>query len=113
MVNRAVLILKAKKPFVQWIYGLDPEDNRPGISLEEINEDRTAYLIDDLEAENLDQWIARNGENLFASELEDWSMDESYWPQNRDLKMFHKWFAVECHTVLIDIGTGPIVDDEA
>jgi hypothetical protein len=29
------------------------------------------------------------------------------------LKLFKKWFEVQCHTVLIDTVEEPIVDDEA
>lgn len=113
MVNRAALILKVKKPFVQWINETDPHDNRPEITLAEANEDRTVYLLDSVEAENLDEWIALNWANLFESELEDWHTDEASWPQNRDLRLFNTWFAVECHTVLVDTGIEPLADDEA
>jgi len=113
MVNRAALILKAKQPFVQWVNESHPQDESPDLSLAEVNEDRTVYLIDDLEADNLEEWIALNCESLFESELEDWYTDESTWPPNRDLELFKEWFAVECHTVLIDAGTVPLEDDEA
>lgn len=112
MVNRAALILKVKKPFVQWINETDPHDSRPAITMTEANEDRTVYLIDSQEAEELEDWIALNCANLFESELEDWHTDETLWPQNRDLKLFHEWFAVECHTVLVDTGSEPMGDDE-
>ncbi len=112
MINRAALILRAKKPYVQWINESDPSNKAPEVGLSEVNEDRTVYLIDDLEAENLDEWITVNCGNLFESELGDWCTDESLWPQNRDMKLFKKWFAVECHTVLIDAGTGPILDED-
>ncbi|MDH5297887.1 MAG: hypothetical protein OEV91_02610 [Desulfobulbaceae bacterium] len=112
MVNRAALILKAKKPYVQWINESDPANNSLPLSMAEVNRERTVYLIDDPEVEELDEWIALNCANLFESELEDWSTDQSLWPQSRDMKLFKKWFSVECHTVLIDAGTGPIFDDE-
>ena len=112
MLNRAALILKAKKPFVQWINESDPTNKAPHVSMAEVNQDRTVYLINDQEAESVEEWIGPNCANLFESELEDWSRDESVWPQNRDLQLFKKWFEVECHTVLIDTGSGPIVDDE-
>ena len=41
MVNRSVVIVKAKGPFVRWLKSLpDPAD----VSLKEINEDSTAYF---------------------------------------------------------------------
>ena len=112
MINRAALILKAKQPFVQWINESGPKDPASQVSMAEINEDRTVYLIDSLDAENLDHWIALNCANLFESELEDWITDQSLWPPSRDLPVFREWFAIECHTVLIDTCLGPIADDE-
>ncbi len=113
MVNRAALILKLKKPFVQWINETKPDKESPEVTAAEVNRERTVYLLNDLDAEGLDEWIALNCANLFASELEDWCEDESLWPQNRDMKLFKKWFAPECHPVLIDAGVGPIFEDEA
>ncbi len=113
MLNRAALIPKAKEPFVRWINESDPYDKRPPVSMAEVNEDRTVYLIDDQEADNLEEWMALNCTQLFENELNDWYTDESLWPPNRNLELFHKWFTVECHSVLIDTGAGPLIDDEA
>ncbi len=111
MINRAVLILKLKKPFVQWINETDPNNKLPEVTMAQANRERTVYLLNDLDAEGLDEWIELNCANLFESELEDWYTDQSLWPQSRDMKLFKKWFAPECHPVLIDAGFGPIVDD--
>lgn len=82
-------------------------------SAEQANKDKTVYLIDDREAENLEEYISLNYAALFENELEGWYTDETLWPENRDLELFKKWFEVECHTMLIDTGTGPIIDDES
>jgi len=115
MINRAAIILRYKAPAVRWINDADPYDDDPGITLARVNEDRTVYLVHSESAENMDDvraWIELNVEALFESELEGWYTDESLWPKNRDLKLFDQWFDVECHTVLVDTFTGPIVDDE-
>lgn len=112
MINRAALLLHYKAPFVKWINEADPYNDEAEITAEDANQDKTVYLIDSLEAENLEEWIELNHEVLFESELEGWSNDESLWPQNRDLDLFYQWFDVQCHTVLIDAGIVPIADDE-
>ena len=115
MINRAAIILKYRSPTVQWINEADPYNDDPGISLETANEDRTVYLILDQDADNqeaLEEWININYEALFEYELEGWYTDESLWPKKRDLKLFHKWFEVECHTVIEDTVDLPIEDDE-
>ncbi|MFZ5796791.1 MAG: hypothetical protein C4563_08225 [Desulfobulbus sp.] len=112
MLNRAALILRYNEPFVRWINTSDPNGKNPNISLEEANQDKIVYLIDEDEAENPEEWIALNHENLFAMELDGWYTDESLWPQNRSLEMFYQWFTVECHSAVIDTCAGPIFDDE-
>lgn len=112
MVNRAAVILKLKKPFVEWVNKSDPYDKDFKISLEEANLERTVYLIHENDAENLDQWIKLNFSQLFESELEDWYTDESLWPKKRTRKMFDEWFSVECHSVITDTVGTQIFDDE-
>ena len=102
MINRAAVILKYKAPFIQWVNDADPYKNNPGITLENENKDCTVYLILEDDAENLEEWISLNFEQLFESEIEDWYTDESLWPKNRTRKLFDEWFDVECHSVLID-----------
>ncbi|MDA9761917.1 hypothetical protein N9C84_02485 [Desulfobacterales bacterium] len=112
MINRAAVILKYKAPFIQWVNDADPYKDNPGITLESENKDCTVYLILEDDAENLEEWISLNYEQLFESEIEDWYTDESLWPKNRTRKLFDEWFDVECHSVLIDTVDGKIIDDE-
>ena len=112
MINRAAIILKCKKPFIRWLNESDPYDDNPGITLEMANEDRTVYLIQEDDAENLEEWVSLNFMNLFENELESWYTDESLWPTDRDKRLFDEWFEVECHSVLVDTVGGDITDDE-
>lgn len=112
MINRAALIVRLKEPFIQWINETDPLDSRSRISMEETNEDRTVYLIDDAEAEHVDEWIDLNFRQLFECELEDWYEDESLWPKKIDRELFDAWCAIECHTVIVDTVGGQITESD-
>ena len=112
MINRVALLLYYKAPFIKWINESDPSTDASPVTAEEANRDKTVYLIDEEEVEHLDEWIEVNLASLFESELDCWYADESLWPPNRDLELFHQWFDVQCHTVLIDAGSRPIVDDQ-
>jgi len=115
MINRAAVILKYKEPAVQWINAADPYHDNPQIRLEEVNDDRTVYLVSDHEAdddETLARWIKLNYEVLFEAELEGWYTDESLWPPKRTFELFQEWFEVECHTMIEDTVGTPIVDDD-
>ena len=112
MINRAAVILKYKEPFVRWLNEADPCEDDPGITAENANDDLNVYLISDADVENIEEWISLNYKTLFENELEDWYTDESLWPKKRDKKTFHEWFAIECHSVIIDTVGGVIEYDE-
>jgi hypothetical protein len=113
MINRAAVIVRLKEPFIQWINEADPLDSRTKLTYEEANEDRTVYLIDDGEAEHIEEWIALNFMQLFESELEDWYTEPSLWPKNINRELFDAWCELECHTVIVDTVGEDIIDDEA
>lgn len=115
MLNRAALLLRYKTPAVQWINDADPAPGGSPITEEEINRDRTVYLVSDEVSESPEEvrrWVKANWRNLFESELEGWYTDPTLWPK-LTLKRFDEWFEVECHSVMFDTLGTPIVDDEA
>lgn len=115
MLNRSVLILRYKEPAVRWINEADPNPDGPAITLEDVNEERTVYLIDEEVAdtpEQLRKWVKANFRPLFESELGGWYVDPDLWPRKLTLKLFDEWFTVECHTMIFDTVGGPIEDDE-
>ena len=91
MINRAALILKYKQPAVDWINEVDPVKGSAKLTREEVNEDRTVYLISDDHADDpdvLEVWIRLNVEALLVDELNGWYQDESLWPKQLDYKLF-------------------------
>ena len=115
MINRAALILKYKTPAIKWVNEANPYDGETDSTAEEVNEDKTVYLISDEDSETSDAieaWLKLNYKALFESELESWYTDESLWPKKRTFALFKKWFGYECHTVIEDTVDGPIFDDE-
>ncbi|MEM7080390.1 MAG: hypothetical protein AAF513_17365 [Pseudomonadota bacterium] len=115
MINRAVLLLKYKEAAIRWINEADPSDDIPGITLEEANEERIVYLIPEDVAESpqaLRSWVQLNLDALFVNELEGWYTEESLWPKKRNMKLFDQWFDLECHTIVINTHSSPIIDDD-
>ncbi len=109
MVNRSVLIVKAKEPFRQWLLSLpDPED----ASLAEINEDNSVYLIpeyeDNTEKEKVLKMVYAE---IFEEQLDGWWRDEKDWPKDRNLRLFKKWFDVEFHSVVIDLVDNELISE--
>lgn len=109
LVNRSVLIVKPKQPLVDWLNSLD----EPPLTLEECQQDPTAYLIPEVELEGDKQnYLKEHFSEIFEQELASWSRDEETWPKNRNLKTFRQWFDVSFHTMTIDLDPAPIERDE-
>ncbi len=112
MIDRAALVLKWKKRGVQWINGVVGEGTGSAVTVDEANEDRPVYLVGEDAAEDLDAWLRENYETIFEMELRGWYTEEGLWPKDRTYELFREWFDVECHSVIYDMGGGPIYDDD-
>jgi len=108
VLNRAVLIVRPKQPYIDWATGLDDSGLVP-----DTEDEKTVYLIpsfeDDDDAEEILKQICPE---IFERELDAWHTDEADWPENRTLAMFKQWFDIELHSVVEDICEDEIVDDE-
>ena len=105
MINRAAFILKYKAPALQWINQVGDQLLTGPTTLQDVNSDRTVYLIaDDIadDPEKLEQWVQMNLQVLFESELDEWVNDSELWPDNLDYDLFDQWFSPECHTMVVD-----------
>ena len=106
-INRSLVTLKPKQPFLDWSRTLDDEDK--DLTLKQLAEDSTAYLIPELWQDSDQQSLLESHYDvLFEEQLGEWWTDETAWPQKRDLKMFLDWFEVEFHSLVFDLGDEPI-----
>ena len=112
MLNRAVLILRYKQPFVDWINGVDPSPQSHPLTLAEVNEEHTVYLVEVEDEDELAEWLVGHHQELFEEGLNGWYMDPGLWPRVRSLKMLREWCSFELHTVVVDTGGSPIEDNE-
>ncbi len=111
MINRSVVVIKAKLPFLEWTQGLP--DPLEGLTLERLHDDSHAYLFPewDTHAER-EELLADVYNHLFEHELFGWHRDERAFPKRRTLAMFREWFDVEFHSVVVDLVDGEIWDDD-
>ncbi len=106
-INRSLLILTFKQPFLDWARSLDDESD--DLTLASLNEDAHAYLIPELfDDSDQEEFLESCYEILFTGELQSWWLEETAWPQPRDLKMFREWFEVEFHSLVFDLCTIPL-----
>ena len=101
-VNRCLIIVKPKQPFLDWLRSVEPDDK--DLQFEDINEDLTAYLVPEVETldeqEEIIDWCA---EFVFERELWSWYTDEDLWPVGRNAPMFREWFDIEFHSLVDDV----------
>lgn len=111
-INRSLIILRHKQPFVDWARALD--DQAKDLTLEELSEDSTAYLVPEIWDELDEQTLVESYYDiLFEEQLNAWSTDNGAWPKERDLRMFRDWFEVEFHSLVLDLFDEPIASDDA
>ncbi len=114
MLNRTALLLRYKKPAIQWINKADPVKDSIIITEEHVNTERTVYLSSNEDGESKETqqaWVKLNFKQLFESELEEWYTDPGLWPKPLTLNLFYEWFDTEFNTVIIDTVGEPIFDD--
>ena len=88
-VNRGVIVVKPKTPFVDWVHSTD--DDGVVLTLDEVSRDCTAYLAPEFEDDDeLREFLEQNYALLFEQELVGWNQDEEAWPANRDLLKIQK-----------------------
>jgi hypothetical protein len=93
-INRGLVILRPKEPFVQWVQASDLGES--AVDAEFVRSHVNGYLIPELDGEQESwDWIRRNARELFEFELSEWYTDESLWPKRRTWTSLQEWFDVE------------------
>ena len=112
MLNRDLLVVRLKQPFVDWVNKADPYPDGSRMTLKEVNQDLPTFLIHDYACEDLEGWLEQYYETLFAELLEQWYVDDALWPQDITLELFKTWCDVGIHSMVIDLVDEPLVDDQ-
>jgi len=108
MLNRAAIMVRPKKPYLDWAAGLDDSGLVPDPAGEQ-----TVYLIPSYTVES-EAWelLEKVYVSIFEQELWSWHTEEKAWPQGRDFEMFKQWFQIEIHSWVEDLCDFEIIDDD-
>lgn len=112
MLNRELLIVRLKQPFVDWINEADPIPESARVTLDAANEDCPVFLVHEYTCEDLEAWLEQCYLPLFEEVLNQWYAVPALWPQDRDLELFKAWCEVEVHGIIIDLVDEPLIDDD-
>ncbi|MEN9945751.1 MAG: hypothetical protein RLZZ293_137 [Pseudomonadota bacterium] len=112
VVERSVVVLKPKQPFLDWINDNLVTEQLGLLDLSSIRLDCNSYLIPEIEElEDGIAYVDEMYENFFRIELASWIDDQSLWPQELSLKMFWEWFDVEISPSLIDMTEADVEEE--
>ena len=101
-LNRTVVLLGPKQPFLDWLNDVDPEEE--ALTEEDIRDDNEVFLIPQFnDNSDSEKWVEKRWSFLFEHMLMGWIEDEAMWPQDRSLAMFREWFEIELHTMAWDL----------
>lgn len=106
-VNRLLAVLKPKQPYADWINSLP--GNSPQMTIEELNEDLTSYLIPVYDTnEEARSFIHNISKRILEVECGSWDASGDYWPKNLNKKLLKEFFDIEICSEVIDTMSGPI-----
>src|SRR5947209_19584215 len=104
MLNRVALILRYQQPFVDWVNAAAPSPASHPLTLAEVNQEHTVYLVEVEDEDELAAWLASHHRQLFEQELNGWYTDPALWPRDRSLTTPKRRCSLELHTVVVDTG---------
>jgi hypothetical protein len=109
-INRSALVVKYKKPFIDWLVYISKEYDGPEYEMrpEEVETDgfdsKTVFLIPAFEEnDKFEKYLKKNCKDLFEHIVGDWYTDPEMWPKDRSWKVFKDWFEYEIHTMVFDM----------
>jgi hypothetical protein len=110
-INRNVVIVKPKEPFLAWLQSLSsPPEN---LTLDELRRDSLCLLIPESHSEGAATGlISKHYKKLFEDELMAWHTVKRQWPKKRTLAMFREWFELEFHSEVVDLVDEPIEKED-
>ena len=82
-VNRSVILVKPKLPYIEWANSLD--DDGPKLDIEKPYDEYTIYLVDEIGYKgDIENVIKKQYAKIFEYELFSWHPSEEDWPQKRN-----------------------------
>ena len=108
-INRAVVIIKMKKPYMDWVRKLPDSNSDFDITLDQLNAEPTCYLIPVSETQTgLLNNLKKVSTEIFKEQMRSWWIDEQNWEQDLSWKNFKKWFDFEFCSLPFDLAKGEI-----
>jgi len=100
-INRGLLLVFPKRPFVDWLNSVDPEGSR--VTLDDLWREPEAILVEEFESdEEAERLLQRLYGEVFDHMLMEWHTNVAGWPATRDHRTFREWFEVRSLSMVFD-----------
>src|SRR5215471_18906097 len=116
-LNRAALIVRPKRRFKEWADSVAGDDAIFDLDMARLSP--MVYLVAAHPDDEVEDLIDEYADEIFASQLEQWQIDEAGWPVNRSPHVFRDWFDVTLADWVSDLDPGepleydPALDEDA
>jgi len=102
VINRSVLVVRPKQPYVDWANSVDDDGSRADLAC--LRKQPHAYLVEDIDLlDEFAQLVDDNWEPIFQEQLDVWMRDPECWPERLTREMFLEWFDCELCTMVWDM----------
>lgn len=106
-INRNAIVVKPKKPFFDWVNSIEKNT----IAVDKKYE-YNIYLVKEQDSnEDTLSWLKKNFHVIFNNELNDWTINQSKWPDKRTYPVFKEWFDVEISSMILDMEDFDIIKE--
>jgi len=108
VINRSVLVVIPKQPFLDWLHKADPTSE--GLTLEDLRRDPSVYLLPARDMEtDLEKCLKRVCKAIFEEQLDGWYRVEELRPRDRSIAAFREWFEYRFHSMPIDLANEALI----
>jgi hypothetical protein len=113
VVNRTAITITGAEPYAEWTRQHHPATDHGLLTVVRAKPFGSAFLLPEFELEeDVQDWIEENASWLFEFQLSAWTDDEASWPAPRDLATFRRWFRIDIHSIVVDMGEDDIEGEE-
>ena len=110
-INGTAIVVMPGQPFLDWLHRADPTSNE--LSLEDLRREPTVYLLPECEnEEETREYLEELCSEIFEQQHDGWYRVPSSWPNRRDLDAFDRWFEWSFHSMVVDLGDDPLLQEE-
>ena len=108
-INRTVLIVTPKQPFMDWANGFEEDTSEA----EPVAVYHSTFLIPEkYDESNFKTYLKKYFSTIFEEELYSMITDPDLWPLKRDFKTFNEWFDTQACDTVFDLSNEPLIREE-